>query len=404
MKLADTGARKACTLAAHVSMCWRAPPHASPCLLAATPAASAASGMTPKLFLGMLPFQAAEADIRPHFEKFGTIEDVIVLRHNDTGKSKGCVLRACHAPTVSHTGTPARMIHIIFSDTSCLSACAMNALFLIYSELRAAVCTFHPSPFVLCALSYRTCVFFALRCGFVRFTTVDACNAAIAEHNGKLVLPGGNGPITVKFADTDRQKAMRRPVAAAAPLTFGGFAQPAAVAAWNARAFTGMPGMYGMPAAQQQMRQMQQMQQMQMRRMAGGYGMPGAGMAPAAAAAAAPVVLPPQLAAAGVQSGRSGVGMAPEHQGPANANVFVYNLPRGCTDVDLYVAFASFGTVYSAKVFTDKQTGASKGFGFVSYQDPRVAAQAIHAMHGYVWQGQRLRVSLKTARAAAQPY
>lgn len=42
--------------------------------------------------------------------------------------------------------------------------------------------------------------------------------------------------------------------------------------------------------------------------------------------------------------------------------------------------------------------------GFVSYDNATTAAQAIHCMNGYVWAGQRLRVSLKTARTAANPY
>lgn len=115
-------------------------------------------------------------------------------------------------------------------------------------------------------------------------------------------------------------------------------------------------------------------------------------------------VLPPQLAAQGVQQGPSGVGTAPARQGPPNANLFVYNIPTSVTDVDLYVAFASFGAVLSAKVFVDKATGQSKGFGFVNFSNEAIAAQAIHAMNGYVWAGRRLRVSVKTARGQAAPY
>lgn len=55
-------------------------------------------------------------------------------------------------------------------------------------------------------------------------------------------------------------------------------------------------------------------------------------------------------------------------EGPAGANLFVYHLPHDLTDADLATAFNPFGNVISAKVYVDKFTGESKGFGkcFVS--------------------------------------
>ena len=50
-------------------------------------------------------------------------------------------------------------------------------------------------------------------------------------------------------------------------------------------------------------------------------------------------------------------------EGPAGANLFVYHLPHDMTDADLATAFNPYGNVISAKVYVDKYTGESKGFG-----------------------------------------
>jgi CUG-BP- and ETR3-like factor len=54
-------------------------------------------------------------------------------------------------------------------------------------------------------------------------------------------------------------------------------------------------------------------------------------------------------------------------EGPAGANLFVYHLPHDLTDADLATAFNPFGSVISAKVYVDKYTGESKGFGTQSF-------------------------------------
>lgn len=82
-------------------------------------------------------------------------------------------------------------------------------------------------------------------------------------------------------------------------------------------------------------------------------------------------------------------------EGPDGSNLFIYHLPTHFTDHDLLQAFASYGTVVSAKVFIDKQTNLSKCFGFVSYDNPVSAQHAIQAMHGFQIGMKRLKVQLK---------
>lgn len=50
-------------------------------------------------------------------------------------------------------------------------------------------------------------------------------------------------------------------------------------------------------------------------------------------------------------------------------NIYVGNLPYSMADDDLRAVFEQFGEVFSAKVIMDRETGRSKGFGFVEMED-----------------------------------
>ena len=82
-------------------------------------------------------------------------------------------------------------------------------------------------------------------------------------------------------------------------------------------------------------------------------------------------------------------------EGPSGANLFIYHLPRDITDHDLATLFAAFGHVISAKVFIDKKTSESKGFGFVSYDLVDSAEDAIASMNGFQIGSKRLKVQHK---------
>lgn len=74
-------------------------------------------------------------------------------------------------------------------------------------------------------------------------------------------------------------------------------------------------------------------------------------------------------------------------------NIYVGNLSYDMTDSELREAFAAFGEVTSAKVISDRDTGRSKGFGFVEMSDSSEAEAAINALNGNDVGGRPLRVS-----------
>jgi hypothetical protein len=84
--------------------------------------------------------------------------------------------------------------------------------------------------------------------------------------------------------------------------------------------------------------------------------------------------------------------------GPENANLFICHLPQETNDQSLMNLFSQFGNVLSAKVFVDKKTNQSKCFGFVSYDNPSSAQQAISSMDGFSVGSKRLKVELKKPR------
>jgi RNA recognition motif-containing protein len=73
--------------------------------------------------------------------------------------------------------------------------------------------------------------------------------------------------------------------------------------------------------------------------------------------------------------------------------LYVGNLPFSATDDGLMDLFQQVGTVESAKVITDRDTGRSKGFGFVEMSTDQEAAQAISKFNGTDFDGRALTVN-----------
>lgn len=74
--------------------------------------------------------------------------------------------------------------------------------------------------------------------------------------------------------------------------------------------------------------------------------------------------------------------------------LFVGGLPFATTDDELQAAFAAHGTVASATVVRDRETGRSKGFGFVEFENDDEGKAAQAAMNGSEMGGRTISVDM----------
>jgi RNA recognition motif-containing protein len=82
-------------------------------------------------------------------------------------------------------------------------------------------------------------------------------------------------------------------------------------------------------------------------------------------------------------------------------NMYVSNLGFHTTDDDLRKLFEAFGQVSSAKVITDRETGRSRGFGFVEMASGPEAEQAMAKLNGKDMEGRAISVTVAREKSRA---
>jgi CUG-BP- and ETR3-like factor len=200
---------------------------------------------------------------------------------------------------------------------------------------------------------------------FLRFAARESAAKAIEQLHGIEVMEGVQRPLIVKFADNKLQRQQRhiRNVRRHEMMTMVGpggypFPPPGGPIPMGMH-HPGAGAQYPMPPTPQQVYG------------AAAYGTPGAQAPPPHHN---PYMYPSpygQVTAYAYQHQQQQPQARQDpraanprpREGPAGANLFVYHLPHDLTDADLATAFNPFGTVISAKVYVDKFTGESKGFG-----------------------------------------
>ena len=189
---------------------------------------------------------------------------------------------------------------------------------------------------------------------FLHFVEHNSAEQAIANLNNNFMMEGAQRPLIVRYADNKHQRQHRqlrnvRRHEAIPAMGPGGYHH-----------YPQIPPPMGMPHAAGAQYPMPSPQFA-----AAGYA--HAGQHPHAPPA---YMYPPHQYGPTAHYGypnHSRQEMAPAsgrpREGPAGANLFVYHLPHDLTDADLATAFNPFGNVISAKVYVDRYTGESKGFG-----------------------------------------
>ncbi|KAM3858235.1 CUGBP Elav-like family member 3 isoform 3-T3 [Diretmus argenteus] len=396
-----------------------------------------------KLFIGQIPRNLEEKDLKPIFEQFGKIYELTVIKDKYTGMHKGCAFltycareSALKAQNALHEQKTLpgmnRPIQVKPADSEGRGEDRKLFVGMLGKQQADADVRKMFEPFG----SIEECT--VLRgpdgtskgCAFVKYQSNAEAQAAINALHGSRTLPGASSSLVVKFADSEKERGIRRMQQVASqlgvisPMTLHLGAYNAYTQALVQQQALVAQSAYLSPVATVAAVQMQQLAALNPSSI---IATPIASITPSSAQS--PVLDPLQQAYTGMQHYTAAypaayglVGQPFPHQptlvaqqpqqpqqlqqreGPEGCNIFIYHLPQEFTDSEMLQMFLPFGNVISAKVFVDRATNQSKCFGFVSFDNPSSAQTAIQAMNGFQIGMKRLKVQLKRPKDANRPY
>ncbi|KAM4613953.1 CUGBP Elav-like family member 4 isoform 4-T4 [Polymixia lowei] len=428
-----------------------------------------------KLFIGQIPRNLDEKDLRPLFEEFGKIYELTVLKDRFTGMHKGCAFltycareSALKAQNALHEQKTLpgmnRPIQVKPADSESRgdrklfvgmlnkqqSEDDVRRLFESFGGIEE--CTILRGPDGN-----------SKGCAFVKYSSHAEAQAAISALHGSQTMPGASSSLVVKFADTDKERTIRRMQQMAGQmgifnpmaLQFGAYGAYAQAVQQQAALMASVgQGGYLSPMAAFAAAQMQHMATIN--------GLPGAPLTPTSGGSTPPGISAPTVTSIPSPISVNGfTGLPPPqangqppaeavftngiHPYPAQSPTAADPLQQAYTGVQQYAGLsvtlarapgsaypAAYGQISQAfpqppPIIPQQQREGPEGcnlfiyhlpqefgdgelmqmflpFGFVSFDNPGSAQAAIQSMNGFQIGMKRLKVQLKRPKDANRPY
>ncbi|XP_053178865.1 CUGBP Elav-like family member 5a isoform X7 [Scomber japonicus] len=432
-----------------------------------------------KLFIGQIPRNLEEKDLKPLFEQFGKIHELTVLKDRYTGMHKGCAFltycareSAIKAQNALHEQKTlpgmTRPIQVKPADsesrggTNCCSQPFSQDRKLFVGMLNKQQTEedvyrlFEPYGVIEECTVLRGPDGNSKGCAFVKFSTHTEAQSAISALHGSQTMPGASSSLVVKFADTDKERTIRRMQQMvgqfgifnpAIALPFSTYSSYAHLMQQQAAIMAASHGGYLTPSVAFPATQIHQMGALNINSLPPTPMTPVSGDSPPAniTTSAVPSIVTP------IVNGFTGIPHQPNGH-PAVETVYTNGLPpystQSPTAADtLQQAFTGVQqytgeTIYPATTLTpigqtlpqppqviqqQQQREGPEGcnlfiyhlpqefgdnelmqmflpFGFVSFDNPASAQAAIQAMNGFQIGMKRLKVQLKRPKDASRPY